>query len=461
MRFRSLLPVLIGFGFLNSPFCSASKISFDSNGVMEIDGKTTFVISFAMSPPPGGKTPQGKDAFAELRDAGANYIRVSPNSEYEKDVSDKVITFYSTQIGFNDKGMAIVQSYLDAAAEHGMYGWISLIDHGVIKEENAEAQEKKLREIVTRFKDHPANGGWKGSDEPAWGKVPVEQVMRSYRVIKSVDPDHPVFVLHAPETKAPSPAPYMPFCDVTGADIFPIAYPPGRHSDNGNPNLSAVSDITKWIIEQAHGKPVWMTLQIAWSGSSTPVKERSKATQPVGKKTLRFPTFAQERYMTYAAIINGARGINYFGGALPQTLSETDEPLGWNWTFWQRVLKPIVQEIGDKSPLYPALIAPNANLPVEVVEEPAKVGATTLPGKPEEEPLGVEFCVREVGDDIFLLAAKREGATVHVKFSGLGKVQENAPVLFESPRKVEVEDGAFTDWFGPNDVHVYRFKRGR
>ena len=32
-------------------------------------------------------------------------------------------------------------------------------------------------------------------------------------------------------------------------------------------------------------------------------------------------------------------------------------------------------------------------------------------------------------------------------------------VLFEEPRKVEIKNGKFTDWFGPFEVHVYRLKR--
>ena len=32
-------------------------------------------------------------------------------------------------------------------------------------------------------------------------------------------------------------------------------------------------------------------------------------------------------------------------------------------------------------------------------------------------------------------------------------------VIFEEPRTVEAKDGSFTDWFGPNEVHVYKFTR--
>jgi hypothetical protein len=31
-------------------------------------------------------------------------------------------------------------------------------------------------------------------------------------------------------------------------------------------------------------------------------------------------------------------------------------------------------------------------------------------------------------------------------------------VFFEDPRRVTLRAGAFTDWFAPFDVHVYRFK---
>jgi hypothetical protein len=48
---------------------AATRITFDDAGTMSIDGRKTFVISFAI-PPPDDKTPDGKDAYADLRDAG-------------------------------------------------------------------------------------------------------------------------------------------------------------------------------------------------------------------------------------------------------------------------------------------------------------------------------------------------------------------------------------------------------
>ena len=72
---------------------------------------------------------------------------------------------------------------------------------------------------------------------------------------------------------------------------------------------------------------------------------------------------------------------------------------------------------------------------------------------------GIEFLVREVGNDVYVLACKREGPHVRVRFSGLPADLKRGDVVFEEPRTVDVKDGSFADWFGPFDVHVYKFSR--
>jgi len=66
--------------------------------------------------------------------------------------------------------------------------------------------------------------------------------------------------------------------------------------------------------------------------------------------------------------------------------------------------------------------------------------------------------VREVGNEVYLLACKRQGNTVQVKFTGLPSSISGGDVVYEEPRKIEVKNGAFTDWFAPFDMHVYQFK---
>jgi hypothetical protein len=261
-------------------------------------------------------------------------------------------------------------------------------------------------------------------------KKPAAQLLSAYRIFKEMDPNHPVIVIQAPEHKALPLEDYVPAGDIMGMDIFPIEYPPGRHGDFPNKEISVVADCTQWISKIANGKPVWMTLQIAWTGTSGP------------GKTLRMPTFPQTRYMAYAAIVNGARGINFQGGERERSLNERDAKLGWNWTHWRKVMKAVAAELGENSPLQPALVAADSKLPIKLS------GARDI-----------EFRVRDVGDEIYILAAKREGATVKATFSGLPAVEPIGTLMFEEPRKVEIKGGAFEDWFGPNEVHVYRIKR--
>jgi hypothetical protein len=180
------------------------------------------------------------------------------------------------------------------------------------------------------------------------------------------------------------------------------------------------------------GMSVWMTLQIAWSGVIKP------------GKTLRLPTFPEQRFMTYQAIINGARGLLYFGGHLPKGMSDEDARLGWNWRHWRRVLRPVIEEIGEKSPLYPALLAPESARPIKTAEA----------GR-------IEFCVREADGALFLLACSRGNETALVTFSGLPEGNSEAVVMFEPPRTVAVMNGTLQDWFAPFEVHVYRLSGER
>jgi hypothetical protein len=420
MKIKLTLIVLTLFA---SSVLGATKVSIDPNGNLIINGKTIFPISVAVLPPVDGKTPTGGSAWEEFHEAGVNFARVAPGDVWDEHV-------------WNSKGLQVARKYMDQLASAKMYAWMTLGGLSYVKSDN-ERQQAKLKQMIEMFKDHPALGGWKGADEPLWGnmnthgKRPPSSIAVTYKLVHELDPDHPVLVLQAPRGTAAENAAYDPYLDITGMDIFPVSYPPGKHvSTWPNKEISEVGDWTKIIVAAAHGKPVWMTLQIAWSGVSRP-----------GRNTLRFPTFAQERFMTYEAIIDGARGVNYFGGSIPTTLNERDKKLGYNWTFWDRILKPLLGEINANSPLGEALIAPDSKLPIKASGE------------------GVEFTVRQVGDEIYILACKRQGDTEQVTFSGLPESVSSGDVLYEEPRTVKAKDGAFTDWFAPFDVHVYRFGR--
>ncbi|MEA2709834.1 MAG: hypothetical protein QOF78_2435 [Phycisphaerales bacterium] len=411
------------------PNTEPSKVTIDpETHALSINGKKIFTIGFTVPPPPDAKAFNGKPALEEFRDAGAVFIRTGPMLDPSGEWKGS----------WDARWIATEKAYMDAAAKAGMYcmPWLKELSH---LEEDQPQKEEKLRTIIRMFKDHPGMGIWKGEDEPQWAELNskdnknlVPGLKRAYDIIHQEDANHPVWIVQAPRGNVQQLRRHNVAYDIGGVDVYPISYPPGSHvPTDANKELSMVGDYTRKMIEVVEDKkPIWFTLQIAWSGVTKPGKQ------------LRFPTFHEERFMTYEAIINGARGLIYFGGNLPVTLNERDKELGWNWTYWQRVLRPLIEEIGDKSPLAQALVAPNSKMPVKAKDK------------------NIELCVREVGKDVYLLACSKDAQkTSEIEFTGLPKELAEGVVLYESPRKIAVKEGAFTDWFAPFEVHVYKFTR--
>jgi hypothetical protein len=415
IRGACAIVLLVGGGI--SSLCAepSPHPAIDAHGVLVLAGRKVFPIGFTMPPPPDGRTPEGKEALAELHDAGANFLRTGPMGT-----------------AWNDAALELEQQYEDAAARHGMHCLVNLRELGSI-DEKSPAREERLRALVTRFRKHAGLGVWKHVDEPEWGKHPIPPMLRATKIIRELDPEHPIEITHAPRGTVETMRPYNATTDIVATDIYPLGYPPGTHSLLPNKEISMVGDYTQRMkLLASPGMSVWMTLQIAWSGVIKP------------GKTLRLPTFPEQRFMTYQAIINGARGLLYFGGHLPKGMSDEDARLGWNWRHWRRVLRPVIEEIGEKSPLYPALAAPESARPIKTAEA----------GR-------IEFCVREADGALFLLACSRGNETALVTFSGLPEGNSEAVVMFEPPRTVAVMNGTLQDWFAPFEVHVYRLSGER
>ncbi|HZV36314.1 MAG TPA: hypothetical protein VFB72_17185, partial [Verrucomicrobiae bacterium] len=252
---------------------AGNVVTINSDNVLVLNGERVFPIGFTLGPPPGAKAPNGKEGLRELADAGGLFMRTGPSGH-----------------DWTEQTFADEQQWEDAAARCGMYCWVFLRELASVTNSECEA---KLRRVVNQFKDHPGMGIWKGADEPQWGKVKVEPLIRGYNIVRELDPNHPFVTMQAPRGTVKALRPYNATCDVTGMDIYPIGYPPGKDSLLPNKDLNMVGDYTRMMMDVTEGKkPVWMVLQIAWSGVVQP------------GKTLRFPTFPEERFMTYEAIIN-------------------------------------------------------------------------------------------------------------------------------------------------------------
>lgn len=390
-----------------------ATVSIGPHNVVMVDGKPVFPIGFITGPPPGTKTPSGGDAYEELKRNGTVFLWAGVFQRQKWDPESEASL---------DRMMAF-------CAKKGILTAISIFPVEAIGPSDQQKADE-LRRIVEKYSQNPALGFWKARDEPAWSKVPPADVKRYSDIVRKYDPHHPIWLIHAPRDTVSSLRAYNSAADIVDTDIYPISYPPGTHSLGVNKDISMVGDYAKKLQEITdRKKPFFMTLQICWSGVTHP------------GKTLRFPTFPQERYMAYQAIIDGARGLVFFGGDVENCMDARDKGLGWNWRFYNRVLKPVLNELNPDGPVYPALVAPDSSLRVKLQ------GANDI-----------EYLVRETGGYLYILAAKRQGATVQVQFSGLPAGIQSGEVLYEEPRKLAVSGGQFSDWFAPHDVHVYRFK---
>ncbi|MDX6486794.1 MAG: hypothetical protein QOF43_1947 [Gaiellaceae bacterium] len=405
-----------------------------ATGVLLSGGQRLFPIAVSNPPPQGRKAPNGRNGFAELAAAGVNLIRTG-RADWSPQHADQQI--------------AAERALLDAAGEHGLAAWSWLGDLPNLPSAQGP-QEQLLAKVADRLQGHPALGAYKGIDEPRnpfrgdnW--IRPAGLVRAYRRLKQLDPSHPLVIIQAPLGTVAQLKPYRPGLDITGADVYPISYPPGTHTGTANKDISVVGDVTKKMVQAAGPKPVWMTLQIAWSGI-VPSQQRPNVVP-------RFPNLQQQRFMAYQAIVNGARGLNFFGGHLTQVTTPSDAELGWNWTFWERVLRPLVRELSSEV-LRPALVGANAKSQVKAA----------LPG--------VELVTRRSGDELYVVAVRRGGTVSRVTFTGLPKKLAHGVVLFEyvqdpppppiAPghqvfRRVAVQNGTFSDWLGPHDARVYRF----
>ena len=398
-----------------------------ATGNLVVGGSAVFPIGLSDPPPVGGSTPRGRPAWEEVAGAGVTMAR----------------HYGVWTAAAAAEELLAVRSRLDAAQRHGLQLWLALAGVDVDLGHRA-----LLDRIVNAVKDHPGLGVWKGADEPAHGRVAPAGLVAVREHLRSLDPDHPLAIIEAPRDPAPSHGaadrrltvaalrPYAAACDIHGVDIYPVSVPPGRHAGGPpvNTDVSVVGDVTRIVAAATRRKAIWTTLQIAWSGTLPPHR-------------VVFPTLQQARFMAYDAIVAGARGLFFFGGHLPQAMNERDRLLGWNWTYWDRVQRSLVEELAGPAHRQ-ALLAPDA--PFTVTADARDVAVST----------------RQTASAIFVIAVRRSPtATGRVRFHGLPGGIARGTVLAHGPdnpvRPVTATRGSFADPspYRPHNARVYRFAR--
>jgi len=231
------------------------------------------------------------------------------------------------------------RKFLDSARRHGLKAWVTLwhkkwwaTDLNERAPQEAGTVEERirlLREFIPALKDHPALLVWDASDEINISDAPVEGLVKGYRLVKRLDPKHPVWAnftgpLHiakvTPEEITKNLSAYSSIADIVSFDFYPFAYGVQVEPDLMGYSISLLRRAVR------KNKPVWAVIQADY--------------QPK-EKGARFPTKQELRLMTYDAIINGANGVLYFG---------QDVTVGWTEEF-RKALFQVTSELKTLSPV--------------------------------------------------------------------------------------------------------------
>jgi hypothetical protein len=210
-----------------------------------------------------------------------------------------------------------------------------------------------------------------------------------HALLKQLDPNHPVWMNHAPRNQVRQLAAFSAAADIVGCDIYPVPQYVSGHSDLVDRSLASTGAYTARMQDAAPGKPVWMVLQgFGWA-------DLEKEATPESREKRRRPTFEESRFMAYDAIIRGARGILYWGTASIEKDS----------TLWKDLLK-LARELADLQPVWSA---PDA-------EVQPKVDVAPSWGSLE---FGVRALAKQVGDEPWFLVVNESADPLRYSLDGV------------------------------------------
>lgn len=106
-------------------------------------------------------------------------------------------------------------------------------------------------------------------------------------------------------------------CYARAGDILMVDWYPVPHRP-----ITSVGDHVRWTVDAARGRPVWAVLQAYdWRDQA----QRNPNVPRIG----RFPTAGEIRFMSYLALVRGARGLFYFTFTKPGGRTLLDVPDQW------------------------------------------------------------------------------------------------------------------------------------
>lgn len=404
----------------------AQTMRIDKDGMALINGKRTFILGIY-------ENPKEDKVLKEISESGFNMVRVTmQDSSLTNRTLDRLATYKlgawirgdfdlsrDTEIR-KQKLKAMVHDFGSHPAlrtwempDEPLWNlWMEAWQYRTVKEikllmkEITEVKdstkrmtlENKVKAITSLYNDAEFVKGqqtadllWKelGGEPPSSkndinydisatfrkGKEMALGLKNGYDFVKTLDPNHPILMTHAPRNLIGQLASFSKAADIIACDVYPVPeYSPYvKGSDVKDQSLSAVGVYTKRMQQAAPGKPVWMVLQgFGWGDYRTELSAEIR-------KQIPPPTLKQTRFMAYDAIVHGAKGISYWGTYVTEKNSQ----------LWKDILT-IVHELADLQPILSSKDA-NVKLSVNVEETFNSLDRT------------VQILPKQVGSEIYII----------------------------------------------------------
>jgi hypothetical protein len=297
------------------------------------------------------------------------------------------------------------RKYMDRCAQIGMkvhYNLLSVSGGGGVSSKIEDLSVEKKRELlineIKTFRDHPALLAWYIADEPTGNNVTPDELEEIYKVVKENDPWHPVSRVFMPPFRLSRN--YSDAMDIVMADPYPVPNSP----------VSQVGEVASQLSSVFVGKkPVWMVPQ-AFGGSEWWSRE---------------PSIQEIRSMTWQAIINGGKGIQYF---VRQGLNSFPKSAA-TWGECGRMAIEIAE-------ITPWLLSDEKTLPVQSGSKNILVNSELHNGQ------------------LLVMAVNTKNIPQIASLELAGLKAGTAIVLFEN-REVEIKEGIITDYLSPLGSQVY------
>ncbi|MFH0796091.1 MAG: hypothetical protein V2A65_03430 [Candidatus Omnitrophota bacterium] len=312
-----------------------------------------------------------------------------------------------------------IRTQLEVLKSNGLLANVGLPDVGY---GNTLGKKENVKAKVVSIKNHPALLFYHLLDEPAIDYYPTLRL--GYQFVKDLDPNHlqyctlPNFFGY-PDSIMDSAATTR---DIIAPDIYPFdSYP-----------VSAVSEAVKMCV-QAAKRTNWQKTVIY-----------------VGPcfqwlPCYRLPTPIELRLVAYLAIINGAKGIDWYSYREPG-LEKAGTGFGLHTSEAAELQGAFKRLNSEISQLYLAICAPNPP-----------------PYFQAETGEGVELILKEGRDVYYLITANTDKIKKEVSFNlkKPSSISDSTTIsVFYEYRNVEMKGEIMTDFFEPYEVHIYVIPKG-